>query len=64
MLRNRVTPLADASAGAQAEHGEPDRTRILDALREADGVVAKAARRLGMSRQALYRRMEKFGVNK
>ena len=28
----------------------------------ADGVVAQAARDLGLSRQALYRRMEKLGL--
>jgi len=28
----------------------------------AKGVVAKAAAELGMSRQALYRRMEKLGI--
>ena len=32
------------------------------ALENNIGVVAKAARALGMSRQALYRRMEKYGI--
>ena len=32
------------------------------ALLLADGVVAHAARDLGLSRQALYRRMEKLGL--
>ncbi|WP_298632620.1 sigma-54 dependent transcriptional regulator [uncultured Umboniibacter sp.] len=32
------------------------------ALSDNDGVVAKAARSLGLSRQALYRRMEKLGI--
>ena len=44
--------------------GEPavDRASIEHALRRADGVVAHAARDLGLSRQALYRRMEKLGI--
>jgi transcriptional regulator of acetoin/glycerol metabolism len=36
--------------------------RIERALAEADGVVSRAAERLGMTRQALYRRMEKHGL--
>ncbi|HET9228146.1 MAG TPA: helix-turn-helix domain-containing protein, partial [Thermoanaerobaculia bacterium] len=31
-------------------------------LEEAGGVVAKAAESLGLSRQALYRKMEKYGL--
>jgi DNA-binding NtrC family response regulator len=43
---------------------EPDKAQVLAALEQARGVVARAARQLGMSRQALYRRMEKFGISK
>ncbi|MEM6926705.1 MAG: helix-turn-helix domain-containing protein, partial [Myxococcota bacterium] len=32
------------------------------ALQAADGVVARAATALGLSRQALYRRMERLGI--
>jgi len=39
-----------------------DRGAIEQALLLADGVVAHAARDLGLSRQALYRRMEKLGL--
>ncbi len=39
-----------------------DREAIEQALLLADGVVAHAARDLGLSRQALYRRMEKLGL--
>ncbi|MFK8015877.1 MAG: sigma-54-dependent transcriptional regulator [Gammaproteobacteria bacterium] len=54
-----------STAPAPVSHGsEPDREQILAALESARGVVARAARRLGMSRQALYRRMEKFGIQK
>lgn len=39
-----------------------ERTSIQQALRRCDGNVAKAAEELGISRQALYRRMEKYGI--
>jgi DNA-binding NtrC family response regulator len=39
-----------------------DRSAIEQALERASGVVARAARELGLSRQALYRRMEKLGL--
>jgi transcriptional regulator of acetoin/glycerol metabolism len=41
---------------------EPDAQQVRAALSENNGVVAKAARALGMSRQALYRRMEKYSI--
>jgi transcriptional regulator of acetoin/glycerol metabolism len=41
---------------------EPDRAEIEGALSRARGVIARAARELGLSRQALYRRMEKLGL--
>ena len=43
--------------------GEPDEEAIIDALEVSNGVIAKAARSLGISRQALYRRMQKFGID-
>jgi DNA-binding NtrC family response regulator len=51
-------------ADTQAATDEPtiDRTDIEQALARAGGVVAQAARELGLSRQALYRRMEKLGL--
>ena len=41
---------------------EPDRDAIAQALARAHGVVAQAAAELGLSRQALYRRMERLGI--
>lgn len=41
---------------------EPQREDVVEALARAGGVIALAARDLGLSRQALYRRMEKFGI--
>ncbi len=44
--------------------GEPtvDRAAVEQALQRAGGVIAHAARDLGLSRQAFYRRMEKLGI--
>jgi transcriptional regulator of acetoin/glycerol metabolism len=50
-----------AAAELPAER-EPDRAEIESALARARGVIARAARELGLSRQALYRRMEKLGL--
>jgi DNA-binding NtrC family response regulator len=44
--------------------GEPDRDTIEAALARAQGVVAQAAAELGLSRQALYRRMERLGIGR
>jgi DNA-binding NtrC family response regulator len=41
---------------------EPDRSTIEAALARAGGVIAQAAAELGLSRQALYRRMEKLSI--
>jgi DNA-binding NtrC family response regulator len=41
---------------------EPSRDAVVEALAAAEGVVSRAAARLGLSRQALYRRMERYGL--
>jgi len=41
---------------------EPDRAQIEAALAHAGGVIAQAAAELGLSRQALYRRMDRHGI--
>ena len=48
-------PDSDEVVGAQ-------RAQLEDALARAGGVVSKAAAELGLSRQALYRRMERLGI--
>jgi DNA-binding NtrC family response regulator len=48
----------DAAAAA----ADPERASIEQALLEAGGVVSKAAAEMGLSRQALYRRMERLGI--
>ncbi len=43
-------------------HEEPDRATLEGALARAGGVIAQAAAELGLSRQALYRRMDRYGI--
>jgi DNA-binding NtrC family response regulator len=50
------------AAQPATEENTLDRSTIEQALGRAQGVVAQAARELGLSRQALYRRMEKLGL--
>ncbi len=59
-----LTPadLALQAAGPAATDDEPDRPAIEAALSRASGVIAQAAASLGLSRQALYRRMDKLGI--
>ena len=53
--------LPDAAPAAVAAM-DPDRTQIEAAIERAGGVLAQAAAELGISRQALYRRMDKLGL--
>ncbi len=55
---NLPKPAAPRTAAA----AEPDRERIVAELSRAHGVIAQAAAELGMSRQALYRRMDRYGI--
>src|SRR5471032_1287082 len=62
-----LPPAAAASAGSATmvdmeREREPDRDAIAQALGRTGGVVAQAAAELGLSRQALYRRMERLGI--
>jgi DNA-binding NtrC family response regulator len=54
--------LALPTIAAAPEEAPLERSTIEQALERAQGVVAQAARELGLSRQALYRRMEKLGL--
>jgi transcriptional regulator with PAS, ATPase and Fis domain len=58
----RPEPRRPTPAPTPAEAADPDRGAIEDALIRAGGVVAKAAAEMGLSRQALYRRMERLGI--
>jgi DNA-binding NtrC family response regulator len=54
-----LPPTTDTGSAAA---GELDRNEIESALAKSEGVVARAARELGLTRQSLYRRMEKLGI--
>ena len=51
---------SDSPGRAEAE--EPSRELIEASLRESGGNISRAAQSLGLSRQALYRRMERFNL--
>jgi DNA-binding NtrC family response regulator len=56
-----------AAAAAQpavpaSNDAEPDRATIEAAIARANGVLSQAAAELGLSRQALYRRLERLGI--
>ena len=53
---------ARSSASRSSPDVEPDKGMIEAALLRARGVISQAASDLGLSRQALYRRMEKMGI--
>jgi DNA-binding NtrC family response regulator len=53
----------DLGLAELSEGDGPDAAAIRQALERAGGTVAKAARALGLSRQALYRRMERFEIS-
>lgn len=57
-------PTPAAGAGTAATEQEPDRAAIEAALADSGGVLAQAAAALGLSRQALYRRMDRLGIQR
>jgi DNA-binding NtrC family response regulator len=59
-----ATPAQIGHGMPAADRGEPDRDSIEAALTRANGVIAQAAAELGLSRQALYRRMERLGIDR
>jgi len=54
--------LPEAAPIAARNLDEPSRAAVEAALAAAHGVVSRAAQSLGLSRQALYRRMERYGL--
>ncbi|MBQ4811232.1 sigma-54-dependent Fis family transcriptional regulator [Pseudoalteromonas luteoviolacea] len=42
---------------------EPSKLELQQAMHQCQGVIAKVARQFGMSRQALYRRLQKHGID-
>ncbi|QWP76977.1 sigma-54-dependent Fis family transcriptional regulator [Lysobacter sp. K5869] len=59
-----VVPVASAAAYNGGGGDEPDRAAIEAAIERAGGVLAQAAGELGLSRQALYRRLDRLGIKR
>ncbi len=55
-------PRAPANARSNSAALDPDRKRIESALASNHGIIAQAAAELGLSRQALYRRMDRYDI--
>ena len=51
-----------ATTATATTSDEPDRATIEAAMQRNGGVLAQAANELGLSRQALYRRLERLGI--
>jgi DNA-binding NtrC family response regulator len=51
-----------SGGGAYRNLDEPSREAVMAALNAAGGIVSRAATQLGLSRQALYRRLERYGI--
>jgi DNA-binding NtrC family response regulator len=67
LANGRVVSAADLNLtpSHRAQWAEPDsltQEMLEAALRKARGNISRAAQSLGLSRQALYRRMERFGI--
>jgi transcriptional regulator of acetoin/glycerol metabolism len=56
------TPVPDAGREAAAAP-DPEREALLDALRRGHGNQSEAARRLGVSRITVWKRIKKHGVD-
>jgi DNA-binding NtrC family response regulator len=61
-LPNKQRAAAESEAPRSVPEAEISRETIEVSLREAGGNISRAAQSLGISRQAFYRRMERFNI--
>lgn len=59
-VKNNSTPEEQLNTGYNLE--EMERNIINQAMKKCNGNITEAARELGLSRAALYRRLEKYGI--
>ncbi|GIU31714.1 sigma-54 dependent transcriptional regulator [Shewanella schlegeliana] len=62
VVQTELRPNSEVTSGAATARDE--KASIESALAQHRGVIARVAKSLGLSRQALYRRMEKYGIDK
>ena len=55
--------LQSLGSHSQPTKQEPTKLALENAMRDQQGVIAKVARQFGLSRQALYRRLQKFEID-
>lgn len=62
-IEEETLALPEDVATKLPEHSfEPSRELLQQTLAQCNGIIAQAARELGLSRQALYRRLDKYGI--
>jgi DNA-binding NtrC family response regulator len=57
-------PARRRQSGSRAEYEAEDRERILEALRSARWNVSEVSRALGVPRNTLYRKLERYGLSR
>jgi formate hydrogenlyase transcriptional activator len=62
-LRNSIAVFPRAKPGS-VSLAQTERSAIVRALRESNGVIAKAALKLGMKRTTLNSKMHKLGISR
>ncbi|KAF7781676.1 hypothetical protein PRUB_b0980 [Pseudoalteromonas rubra] len=58
-----LQPISAPAQTPDSGKQEPGKAELEAAMRQFQGVIAKVARHFGMSRQALYRRLQKHGID-
>ncbi|ALU46070.1 sigma-54-dependent transcriptional regulator [Pseudoalteromonas rubra] len=58
-----LQPISAPAQTPEPSKQEPGKAELEAAMRQFQGVIAKVARHFGMSRQALYRRLQKHGID-
>ena len=58
----QAPPVEAAETDEVLPFAEVERRTIMGAIRKCNGDISKAARKLGLSRATLYRKLEKYGV--
>ncbi len=61
-IKNHLSASTSAPGTVKSVLTDNERQAIVDTLKKFDGNMSKTAAHLGITRQALYRRMEKYGI--